>query len=135
MVSMRWKDRKFIFLSLFVLFPQNLGEYTLIWKLKARCFNEEYSGLRSGYFISEGSQKEWRRQTDILFIYNDHDAFRITEVYLRTVKGVAVDAEELLDTIAMIRFEYISALQRLSEAEYQKVCGKIHKTIISIVIM
>lgn len=179
-------------LSIFVLFPKNLGKHTPIWELKARCFGEEYSRLRSGYFISEGSQKEWRRETDILFIYNDHDAFRITEVYLRTVKDVAencriktsgiirwekqshvrieasaltedalsvrvggreyslnettesinnfeaetgMDAEELLDTIAMIRSEYISALQKLSDAEYQKVCSKIQKTIISIAIM
>lgn len=179
-------------LSFFVLFPKNFGEHTPIWELKERCFGEEYGELRSQYFITLSNSKLWYETNSIFYIWNDHDAFRITEVYLMVKEDIAedckirtsgiirwekqshvrieasaltedelsvrvgmheyrldetadsindfetetkMDAEELLDTIAEIRREYRSALQKLSEAEYQKVCSKIYKMIINLVVI
>lgn len=179
-------------LSFYVLFPKNLGAHTPIWELKERCFGEEYGELRSQYFITLSNSKLWYETNSIFYIWNDHDAFRITEVYLMVKKDVAedckirpsgiirwekqshvrieasaltedglsvrvgmheyrldetadsindfetetkIDAEELLDTIAVIRRDYISALQKLSAAEYQKVCSKIYGTIIYLVVI
>lgn len=46
-----------------------------------------------------------------------------------------INGVELLETVSEIRCEYVSALQKLSEAEYQKVCSNIYKTIINLVVI
>lgn len=84
----------FIFITIIVLlywiiFPKNLGKHTPIWDVKERFFGDEYGELRSEYFISMRMQKKWYEQESIFFIWNDHDIFRMTEVYLRVKKEVA----------------------------------------------
>jgi hypothetical protein len=138
------------------------------------------------------NRKLWYETGSIFYIWNDHDIFTTTEVYLVVPNEIAeeckitdsgiiqwqkqssvridasaltddilsvrvgmheysldeteesisdfkeetgIDAEELLDTISKIRSEYISALQKLSEAEYQNVYNRIKKTIITLIVM
>lgn len=181
-----------LILGFSVVFPKNLGNHTSIWKLKERFFGDEYRELRTQYFITLFNRKLWYETGSIFYIWNDHDIFTTTEVYLvvpneiaeeckitdsgiiqwqkqssvridasaltddilsvrvgmheysldETEKSISdfkeetgIDAEELLDTISKIRSEYISALQKLSEAEYQNVYNRIKKTIITLIVM
>ena len=180
-------------LAVYVVFPKNLGEHTPIWDIKERFFGDEYGEVRSEYFISMRMTRLWYEQQDILFIWNDHDIFRMTEVYLRVRKEIAdnckintsgiiewqrydlhvlimanaltdeplivqkgfdkynldrtedsinefeaatgIKADELLDTVALLRSEYKEALREISEKEYQNVCEKVKKRIRGLIIM
>lgn len=175
-----------------VVFPKNMGNHTPIWGLKERFSGDEYRELRTEYFITLANRNLWYEMDSIFYVWNDHDIFTTTEVYLVVPDEIAeeckiydtgiirwykqssvridasaltddtlsvrigvheysldeteesisgfeeatgIDAEELLDTISKIRSEYIAALQKLSEAEYQNVYNKIKKTIITLIIM
>lgn len=178
-----------------IVFPKSLGEHAPIWKLKERCFGNEYYELQSQYFITLSNSRLWYEEDSIFYIWNDHDIFTITEVYLQVSQEIAedckittsgiirwqkqslpvyvrikasaltndalsvrvggceysldetedsindfeeetgIEAKELLETISKIRSEYISTLQKLSEAEYQNVWNKIYKRIMILIVM
>lgn len=181
-----------LILGFSVVFPKNLGVHAPIWELKERFFGDEYREVRTQYFITLSNRKLWYETNSIFYVWNDHDIFTTTEVYLVVPNEIAeeciitdsgmirwqkqssvridasvltddtlsvrvgmheysldetedsisdfeektgIDAEELLDTISSIRSEYISDLQKLSEAEYQNVCDKIKKIIIILIVM
>lgn len=49
--------------------------------------------------------------------------------------ATGIKAEELLDTVALIRREYREKLNAISEMEYQAICASMKKTIIKLMIM
>lgn len=49
--------------------------------------------------------------------------------------ATGIEAEELLDTVALIRREYREKLNAISEMEYQAICASMKKTIIKLMIM
>lgn len=184
-----------IILGFSVVFPRNLGERTPVWEVKERFFGDAYRELRSEYFISMNMEQQWRDQNNILFIWNDGDVFRITEVYLKVKKEIAnnckitssgiiewkrndlgkriladaltdtplrvlerhgdaeysldktedsikefeeatgIKADELLDTVSLIRKVYGETLNKLIEMRYQELRAMIKKSVIRVIIM
>lgn len=99
-----------IFLIVFgIVFPKNLGTYTPIWKLKERCLGDEYGELRSQYFITLSNKKLWQETDSIFKIWNDHDSFTITEVYLQVSEDVAENCRITQD--GMIRWQKQSSVR------------------------
>lgn len=90
-------------LFFYILFPKNLGKNSPVWELQERFFDEAYGGLRAEYFISMRMQKMWHEQDSIFYIWNDHDAFRMTEVYLKVDKKIADNCK--IKTSGMIEWQ------------------------------
>lgn len=102
-----------LILGPFVVYPRNMGEHTPIWELEERLFGDEYAGLRSEYFISLRMKKQWSDKSDVFYIGNKKDIFRVEEVYLEVWEDVARGCK--VKTSGMIEWEL--------KGQRRKVCA------------
>ena len=112
-----------------------------MWELQQRFFGEEYTGLRSEDFIVRPSGIiECRKDNPYMILIadaltdgslsvkvksNEYTLDGTEETRRRFEKETGMDAGELLEAVQIIRRQFRAGLNVISEAEYQKVCGRI----------